>query len=94
MDRRSAFDVATRALGLWQVLYALDDFGSFANATLKLYEPFHEAPAALLNLAIVHLLPGLFLLFSASTLVNLVYGEPRVDENDRENGAGESKTSV
>ena len=40
----------------------------------KLYDPVREAPNALLILSLSHLLPGLFLLFSASTVVNMVYG--------------------
>lgn len=76
MDARSLFDVATRAMGLWQILFGMDDVAHFVNANARLYEPFHESPYAMLSLGLVHLLAGFFLLFSAASVVKAVYGEP------------------
>jgi hypothetical protein len=75
LDKRSLLDVSCRVLGLWQLLLGMEDALSWINILQKSYEPLHTLPSAMLVFGLARLIAGLFLLFSASTVVNLVYGK-------------------
>ncbi len=82
VDKRSLFDVAARTMGLWQILYGIDDIGYALGVATKLYEPSRTAATntSYLFMGMVHVIPGLYLLFSASALVKLVYGNARATQ--------------
>jgi hypothetical protein len=70
-------DVSSRVLGLWELLEAKDSAVTWINIVQKTYEPYHEAPTALMTHTLAHLIAGVFLLISAPFIVHLVYGKPQ-----------------
>ena len=82
MQSRNWFDVGVRLMGVWQIVSGLDELVTYANAMLRLYSPSLTSPKGFLAHAVVHLLVGLFLLFSAMSLVNAVYPPRDVVEEE------------
>src|SRR5436190_24164816 len=73
MAPRNWFGVGVRLIGLWQIVSGVEELVTYGNVMMRLYTPSVTSPNAFLTHAIAHLLIGLFLLFSAMSLVDAVY---------------------
>ena len=76
MRKRDWFECGARLLGLWQVIYGLDEGVTFGNAVYKLYVSSVTEPRAFLTHALAHAGIGLFLLLFAPAVVNAIYPPP------------------
>jgi hypothetical protein len=73
MMARNWFGVGVRLIGVWEIVSGLDELVTYGNVLLGFYRTSLTSPIGFLTHAIVHLLVGLFLLFSAMGVVNSVY---------------------
>jgi hypothetical protein len=79
---RNWFGIGVRLIGLWQIVDGLVEFVTYGETMLGLYRPSNSTPIAYLTSAIVHLVIGVFLLFSAMSVVNAVYPPSDVISED------------
>ena len=82
MSPRNWFGVGVRLIGLWQIVTAVDELVTYANTLLRLYTPSLTNPNGFLTHAIVRLVIGCLLLFSAASIVNAAYSTPGPEARD------------
>jgi hypothetical protein len=90
MSPRNWFGVGVRLIGLWQIVTGVDELVAYANVVLRLSGTSLASSNGFLTHAIVRLLVGCILLFSAVSVVNAVYPSAEViPDRDEEPPAAE-----
>jgi hypothetical protein len=73
MSPRNWFGVGVRLIGLWQIVTGVDELVAYANVVLRLSKTSATNANSFLTHAIIRLLVGFVLMFSAVSIVNAVY---------------------
>ena len=69
---RNWFGVGVRLIGLWQIVNGIDELVSFANVTFRLVASASGGHSFLTH-AIIRLIVGFVLVFSAAGIINATY---------------------
>ena len=80
MTPRTYFVLILRGIGIWKLAHSLEDFTTAWNIHEKLYTLPYETSSSFVNLGVVNILVGAFLLFGAAAIAALLVPGARTQQ--------------